>query len=99
MSASRRNEADEPGGGQAAFAFFRRTALRERCPKKQRARNNLICSEPAVVLDASKLLIEPAGRVRQHGVDLAGLRGEIRPRHHLTAIVARDLIEQALELG
>src|SRR5262249_52682585 len=28
-----------------------------------------------------------------------GLRGEIGSRHHLAAIVARDLVEQAFELG
>src|SRR5262245_62535057 len=56
-------------------------------------------SRARLVLNASKLLIEPAGRVRQHGVDLAGLRREIRARHHLAAVVARDLVKQALELG
>src|SRR5215470_7343057 len=85
------------GGGRTAFAFFRRTALRERCPKSNG--RGMICSAPAVMFDAAKLLIEAAGRVRQHSVNLAGLRGEIGPRHHLAAIVARDLIEQALELG
>src|SRR5712671_1002534 len=44
-------------------------------------------------------LVEASGRVRQHGVDLAGLRGEIGPRHHLAAVVARDLFQQPLELA
>ena len=34
----------------------------------------------------------------EHGIDLARFRGEISARHHLTAIVARDLFEQPLEL-
>src|SRR5580704_17175529 len=44
-------------------------------------------------------LFEPPGRVRQHGVDLAGLRGEIGARHHRAAVVARHVVEQPLELG
>src|SRR5436190_633420 len=44
-------------------------------------------------------LIEPSGGVGQHGVDLAGLRGEIGARQRLAAIVARDLLEQPLELA
>src|SRR4051794_8003242 len=43
--------------------------------------------------------VEPSGRVRQHGVDLAGFRGEIAACHHLAAVVARDLFEQPLELA
>jgi len=35
----------------------------------------------------------------EHRVDLAGLRRQIRPRHHLTAVVARHIFEQPLELG
>src|SRR5262249_40506947 len=46
-----------------------------------------------------KLRIEAAGSVRQHGVDLAGLRGEIGARHHLPAIFARDFVQEALKLG
>src|SRR5262249_43216402 len=44
-------------------------------------------------------LVEASGSVCQHGVDLAGLRRQIAARHHLAAIVARDLVEQALEFG
>ena len=43
--------------------------------------------------------VEPAGRMRQHGVDLAGFRGEIGARHHLTAVVPRNLVEQTFELA
>src|SRR5262249_56896633 len=43
--------------------------------------------------------VEPSRRVRQHGVDLAGFRGEVGPRHGLAALVARYLVEQALELA
>src|SRR5262249_11647785 len=45
------------------------------------------------------LLVEPSGRVREHGVDLARLRGQVGARHHLAAVVARDLLEQPLELA
>src|SRR5579859_7493675 len=48
---------------------------------------------------AQPRLIEAAGRVRQHGVDLAGFRGQIGARHHLAAVVARDLFEQPLKLA
>src|SRR5215472_18251034 len=41
--------------------------------------------------------VEASGRVGQHGVDLAGLRREIAARHHVTAVVARDFVEQPLE--
>src|ERR1700676_4149648 len=43
--------------------------------------------------------VETSGRVGEHGVDLAGLRGEVGARNHLTAIVTGDLVEQALELA
>src|SRR5215471_21172343 len=46
-----------------------------------------------------RVLVETAGCVGQHRVHLAGLRGEIRPHHDLSAIIARDLIEQAFEFG
>src|SRR5262245_15040100 len=44
------------------------------------------------------LLVETSCRVGEHGVDLARLRGEIGTRHHLAAVVARNLLEQPLEL-
>jgi hypothetical protein len=37
--------------------------------------------------------------VRQHRVDLAGLRGQIGPRQRPVAIVAADLRDKALELA
>src|SRR5262245_43879412 len=37
--------------------------------------------------------------MRQHGVELAGLRGEIGARDHLPAIIVRDFIEQVLEFS
>src|SRR5262245_27820452 len=43
-------------------------------------------------------LLEAAGRVRQHGVHLAGIRGEVRARRRLAALILRDLIQQPLEL-
>src|SRR6516162_4431863 len=46
-----------------------------------------------------RVLVETAGCMSQHRVHLASLRGEIRPHHDLSAIVARDLIEQAFEFG
>src|SRR5665213_2899644 len=36
--------------------------------------------------------------MREHGVDLAGFRGEVCACHHLAAVVARNLVEQMLEL-
>src|SRR2546423_4758679 len=43
-------------------------------------------------------LLEAAGRVRQHGVHLAGIRGEIVARGRLAALILRHLIQQPLEL-
>ena len=37
--------------------------------------------------------------MRQHGIDLAGFRGEVSARHHLAAVIALDLIKQVLELA
>src|SRR5947207_2398704 len=51
------------------------------------------------VFGASRASLEAAGGVGEHGVDLAGLRGQIRARHHRAAVVARDVIEQPLELA
>src|SRR6266508_4002148 len=43
--------------------------------------------------------VETTGRVGEHGVDLARLRGQVRARQHLVAVLARDLLEQPLELA
>src|SRR6516225_8600907 len=43
--------------------------------------------------------IEPTGGMREHGVDLAGLRREIGACHRLSAVILRNLLEQALELA
>src|SRR5271165_1294879 len=44
-------------------------------------------------------LIESPGGMSEHGVNLAGLRGEIGACHDLAAVITRDLLEQALELA
>src|SRR5271165_4195761 len=44
-------------------------------------------------------LIESPGGMSEHGVNLPGLRGEIGACHDLPAVIARDLLEQALELA
>src|SRR5262249_26301602 len=49
--------------------------------------------------EKSDHLFEPAGGVRQHGVDLAGFRREVGARHDLTAVVAGNFVEQPLELA
>src|SRR5262249_34333240 len=48
---------------------------------------------------ASVSSIETPCGVGEHGVDLARLRGEIAARQHLAAVVARDFLEQPLELA
>src|SRR5262249_62247164 len=45
------------------------------------------------------LLSDPAGAGGQHGVAFAGLGGQIRARPHRAAIVARDVVEQPLDLA
>ena len=37
--------------------------------------------------------------MRQQRIDEAGLRGEVAAQHRGAALVARDFVEQALELG
>src|SRR5262249_9858455 len=44
------------------------------------------------------LLVEPAGRMGQHGVDLPGVRGEICTRYHLLTVVLPDFAEKSFEL-
>src|ERR1700694_1056294 len=44
-------------------------------------------------------LPQPSGRVGKQGIDHPGLRGEVAAQHRGPAFVARDLVEQALELG
>src|SRR5712692_200810 len=55
-------------------------------------------ARPSMIVNDSAS-VEPAGRVGQHGVDLAGLGGQISARHHLAAIVARDFLQKPLELA
>src|SRR6516165_3807746 len=50
-------------------------------------------------VDGARSSVETAGGVGEHGVDLARLRGEIAARQHLAAVVARDFLEQPLELA
>src|SRR5262249_23391041 len=50
-------------------------------------------------VDNARWSVETAGRVGEHGVDFARLRGEIGARQHLAAVVARDFLEQPLELA
>ena len=38
-----------------------------------------------------QLSVETTRGMGEHGVDLAGVRGEIGLRHHVVAIVARDI--------
>src|SRR5262249_62422693 len=41
--------------------------------------------------------IEATSRMGQHGIDLAGFRREVGSCHHLSTIVARNLVEQPFE--
>src|SRR5580704_6170129 len=44
------------------------------------------------------LLVEPPRRMRQHGVDLAGVGGQVVARYRHAAVAARHVVEQAFEL-
>ena len=44
------------------------------------------------------LLVETAGGVRQQGVDLAGIRGQVIAQHGRPAIAALDVLQQPFEL-
>src|SRR5437588_11914323 len=52
-----------------------------------------------MIVSSRLWLFEAAGRVGEHGIDLARLRGEIGARNRLAAVIARDLLQEALELG
>src|SRR3984957_20564746 len=54
---------------------------------------------PLFILRSARPLPEPSRRMREQGVDEAGLRGEVAAQHLGAALVARALVEQALELG
>src|SRR5271169_2249487 len=47
----------------------------------------------------SKILSQPSRGMREQGVDEAGLRGQVAAQRLRPAVLARDLVEQALELG
>src|SRR5262245_64311288 len=53
---------------------------------------------PVARYSADVSSVESPCRVRKHGVDLAGFRGEIGPCYHLAAIVAGHFVELTLEL-
>src|SRR5882724_10404953 len=53
----------------------------------------LYCTLPAEPLS------QPSRRMREQGIDEAGLGGEVATKHRRPAFVARDLVEQSLELG
>src|SRR5262249_43776707 len=57
-----------------------------------------LIAHPLVCIVRARLF-EAAGGVGEHGVDLARLRGEVGPRKHLAAAVARHLLEQPFELA
>ena len=44
-----------------------------------------------------RLLVEPSGGVRQHGVDLAGVRREVIAHHRRAAVAARNILQEPLE--
>src|SRR4029077_16118052 len=61
--------------------------------RRQRCLHFLFCDQ------SDRGLPEPSRRMREQGVDEAGLRREVAAQRLGPAILARDLVEQALELG
>src|SRR5258705_11182295 len=51
------------------------------------------------LLFAIRPLSQPSRRMREQGVDEAGLRGQVAAQRLRTAILAGNLVEQAFELG
>src|ERR1700682_5924711 len=47
----------------------------------------------------NSILPQPSRRMREQGIDHPGLRGEVAAQYRRPPLVARDLVEQALELG
>src|SRR5215470_13855783 len=43
--------------------------------------------------------VETTSRMRQHGIDLAGVGDQIGPHRHLLRIILSDVFEQSLEFG
>src|SRR5579862_9707631 len=71
-----------------------------RCPRSDvRDQMSELRNLTSDICPPTSVLIEPSRRVSEHRVDLAGLRREIGACNQLPAIVTRDLVEQALELG
>src|SRR5436305_9848304 len=101
-----------PAIGQRSVRMERESAMAPRCltrPQtasrgagkgaKRRARHSVNGGHVALCPPyASTVLLEPARRVGQHGVDLAGIRGEIAAGRRLAALIRRNLVEQPLEL-
>src|SRR5258708_239655 len=54
---------------------------------------------PGFLVRSSQALPQPSRRMREQGVDHPGLRGEVAAQHRRSPFVARDFVEQALELG
>src|SRR3954452_16280582 len=54
---------------------------------------------PFFILQSVSNLPQPSRRMREQGVDEAGLRGQVTAQRLWAAILAGDFVEQALELG
>src|SRR3981081_1791973 len=54
---------------------------------------------PFLIAQSTQVLSQPSRGMREQGVDQPGFRGEGAAQHRGPAVVARDLVEQAFELG
>ena len=73
--------------------------MRAAMPEPRAKEKGALRTRPFRLDRVRRPLLEPARGVRQHGVDLAGVRGEIAARGRLAALVLRDLVQQPLELA
>src|SRR5205085_1318679 len=85
-----------PAIGQRSARTERLRLMRAAMPELRRKEKGAPESAPRRLCRMK--LVEAPRRVRQHGVDLAGIRGEIAARRRLPALILRDLVQQPLEL-
>src|ERR1700742_3728837 len=65
----------------------------------KRAKQNGGRKASVFILRSACVSAQPSRRVREQGVDQARLRGEVVAQRLRPAILARDFVEKALELG
>src|SRR3984893_296115 len=93
---SLRREDDPPGPLGESRCLARQIAIPTVYGAKIKTEASL---PPFLFCDQIKTSSQPSRRMREQGIDQTRLRGEVAPQDLRSALVARDFVEQALELG